>query len=271
MYLGSENHKRNCLVASKLGRARKIELALIRQQEYDKDPKLCKFCNVALSYKEHKSKSFCNSSCAARFNNKGKIKSEEAKRKVSDKLKGRVSPYKGILRGFRCEGKEVGANSSVEFPTCKSCKRVFCSKVNNKSRKSCRKTCSNECRVQASIGVRTYQNGSRKPQWYFNKWENKEVLLDSSWEVEIAKLLDKNRVNWLRPKYLPYKDENGVNRKYYGDFYLNDYDVYLDPKNSYLIGKDRDKIERVKVQNDVKIFILTREELSWNIIKNKIK
>lgn len=248
MYLGSENHKRNCLVAGELGRERKIELALIRQQEYDKDPKLCKFCNVALSYKEHKSKSFCNSSCAASFNNKGKVKSKESKRKASDKLKGRVSPYKGILRGFRCEGKEVGANSPVEFPTCKSCKRVFCSKVNNKSRKSCRKTCSNECRVQASIGVRTYQNGSRKPQWYFNKCENKEVLLDSSWEIEIAKLLDKKDIKWVRPKYIKWQDDNNKTRMYYPDFYLLDYNVYLDPKNPYCMIQGKRKMEIVSKQ-----------------------
>lgn len=54
------------------------------------------------------------------------------------------------------------------------------------------KTCSDKCRSYAKNGVRTYQNGSRKPSWYFCKEQEKDVLLESSWEVEIAKLLDQH-------------------------------------------------------------------------------
>lgn len=43
----------------------------IRIDEYNKQPTKCGFCDIPLSYEKRKSK-FCNSSCAASFNNKGK-------------------------------------------------------------------------------------------------------------------------------------------------------------------------------------------------------
>lgn len=41
-----------------------------KKEEYKKDIKKCNFCNSFLSYEKRKNK-FCNSSCAASFNNKG--------------------------------------------------------------------------------------------------------------------------------------------------------------------------------------------------------
>ena len=43
---------------------------IMTRDEYLNKPKLCKFCNKILSY-ERKHLTFCNSSCAASFNNKG--------------------------------------------------------------------------------------------------------------------------------------------------------------------------------------------------------
>lgn len=266
MYLKSEQHRVNYLAAGKLGRERKIELALMRQQEYDNDPKLCKFCNVALSYKEHKSKSFCNSSCAAKFNNKGRIKSEETIRKTKETFKNKKSCNLTLTKR-QCVGRQLKLRFSfkevkpakkvkkktkmycnVAFPSCKVCKKVFCYNVKQGSRKEVRKTCSEQCKVQAITGDRKYINGKKTGSLYFNRFENKNVFLDSSWEVEIAKLLDKKDIKWIRPKYIKWRDDDNKARMYYPDFYLIDYDVYLDPKNPYCMIQGKRKMEIVSKQ-----------------------
>ena len=55
-----------------------------RIQEYNKNPNTCKFCGQSFSYKKRHNK-FCNSSCAASFNNKQR--SADVKNKISKTLK----------------------------------------------------------------------------------------------------------------------------------------------------------------------------------------
>lgn len=45
-----------------------------RQLQYFKKPKLCLYCQIALPYKDHKKKIFCNHSCSASFNNQGLVR-----------------------------------------------------------------------------------------------------------------------------------------------------------------------------------------------------
>lgn len=96
--------------------------------------------------------------------------------------------------------------------------------------------------THATFSGREFQNGSRKDTKYFNQWENKEVLLESSWEVTIAELLDSNDIPWIRPKPVSWRDSGGSTRLYYPDFYLPDHDLYLDPKNPYCMEQDEEKM-----------------------------
>lgn len=97
------------------------------------------------------------------------------------------------------------------------------------------------------------------------------IKLDSSYEVKLAEDLDKNKIKWSRPKPLLYK-LNGEEHRYYPDFYLDDYDVYVDTKNDYLINyvnprlgiSDTEKIKLVSQQNNVKIYILDKNNLLWS-------
>lgn len=104
--------------------------------------------------------------------------------------------------------------------------------------------------------------------WYESPFAGK-VWLESSYEYQIAKQLDENRISWIRPKYLTY-NLNGENKRYFPDFYLTEFDVYLDPKNDYLISKDTEKINSVIEQNNVKVIILTKNELLWETIKARL-
>ena len=98
----------------------------------------------------------------------------------------------------------------------------------------------------------------------------KGTILHSTYELNVAKSLDANNVRWVRPKPLSWIDANMNEHLYYPDFYLIDYNTYLDPKNDYLIIKDSDKINRVIQYNNVKVLILDKNQLSWQNINDLI-
>ena len=97
------------------------------------------------------------------------------------------------------------------------------------------------------------------------------VTLESSYELAVAQDLDANAVRWIRPKRFYWVDDTGKKRHYTPDFYLPDYDVYLDPKNSYLIKIDSRKIQLCSEQNNIVVHVLTKDELQWQVIKNKMR
>ena len=103
------------------------------------------------------------------------------------------------------------------------------------------------------------------------------IKLDSTYEVEVAKSLDANNIKWERCKRFPYVVE-GKLHYYTPDFYLPEYNIYLDPKNDFLLNNvnpklgytDKFKIEQVMLQNNIKVIILDKTQLNWESIKQKI-
>lgn len=93
----------------------------------------------------------------------------------------------------------------------------------------------------------------------------KMVCLQSSYELLCSQILDKLQIKWIRPSYLRYGE-----KKYYPDFYLVDYEIYLDPKNDYLIKKDKPKIESASLENKVKIYMLSQEQITESYIQKLI-
>ena len=71
--------------------------------------------------------------------------------------------------------------------------------------------------------------------------EYKGTVLESTYEYTVAVSLDENNIKWMKTSRkdfkFPYSDPEGVTNYYTPDFYLPDYNVYLDPKNDYLISK----------------------------------
>lgn len=98
----------------------------------------------------------------------------------------------------------------------------------------------------------------------------KIINLHSSYEYIVAKSLDSNNIEWTRPPYFWWYDVNDIKHRYYPDFYLPEYDIYLDPKNPYLISKDAEKITRVCIQNNIRILVLSKYELNWETIQSRI-
>jgi len=232
-YLNSEQHINNFAHARQLSYEKNSLLKIKRIHDYSLNPKRCNniCCSNILPY-EKRGNRFCCHSCSATTTNSGRKRNNESKKKISNILKGRKSPNKGKSK--------YDTFTAVCCKNCKICGKLFYTK--GTSVKHTRQTCSRACNTHASVKVRKYQNGSRKPQLYFCKILNKEILLDSSWEIRVAQLLDTFNIKWIRPHPIKWKDENNQDRLYYPDFYLLDHQLYLDPKNPYCMEKDTYKM-----------------------------
>lgn len=54
--------------------------------------------------------------------------------------------------------------------------------------------------------------------------------IDGKWELEVAEFLDRNNIEWIKPnKGFEYEWEGGIHL-YYPDFYLPEYDRYIEVK-----------------------------------------
>jgi len=107
----------------------------------------------------------------------------------------------------------------------------------------------------------------------------KDKILGSTYELIVAQSLDENNIRWDTCKKFNYVDRNGKHRTYTPDMYLIDYNIYLDPKNDYLINNnnpslgfsDEEKINKVCDQNKIKVLILNKNQLCWNEIIKLLK
>lgn len=122
-----------------------------------------------------------------------------------------------------------------------------------------RKSLSESAKKRKLGGYRPHPNKGVK---YKNIW------FDSKWELTVAQSLDDNNIKWERPKFGFTWTECG--KKYYPDFYLPDYRVYLDPKNEFLRKRDRVKIHEAQKRNNIRVLILSEQNLNWDSIKDLI-
>ena len=117
------------------------------------------------------------------------------------------------------------------------------------------KTCSRECfRQLCSKNSRSNPNCGGETN--YRRYRYKGILMDSKWELELAQWMDEKGIVWDRSKkrhQLFWFDANGVNRRYYPDFFIPKMNIYIDPKNPYLMQKDKYKLEKVIERNNVEI------------------
>jgi len=91
----------------------------------------------------------------------------------------------------------------------------------------------------------------------YTKLDGSIVSMDSTWEVMMATRLDELGVTWRRDKNmkLSYKTRGGRKKNYIPDFYLIDYDIYIEVKG-YWTDAARHKMKAVQKRHPVKILIL---------------
>ena len=78
----SERGKLGAIKPSNIAKLQKEQ----RIKEYNRNPKRCLYCNAPISYKR-KSAKFCNSFCAAKYNNHNRVVTEAQKEKTSKTIK----------------------------------------------------------------------------------------------------------------------------------------------------------------------------------------
>ena len=190
--------------------------------------------------------------CSLECRNSRGPRSEEFKKAVSKKLAGRTLSREHIKKlSGENNPRWNGGPNKVKINVCVSCNNKFeYTGVYNK------KTCSRKCQIHASTN-RTYRNGSRKTFKYNG------VILESSWQLEIAGLLDTFSIEWIRPNPIEWVDTDNKNHLYYPDFYLPQYNIYLDPKNPYCMDIDKEKM--IQISNKVNIIFGDLELIKYNI------
>jgi hypothetical protein len=165
---------------------------------YDLTPSLCKECDIAIPYAKRKNK-FCCSSCAAKYTNAKK-----------DWSKITTGPTKGSVPKWY-----------VPKTLVKIC--AICGKYHPGGGNTCSKECFSK---YVSLQVRGKTGGNRDVNMPGTDSDGNHFYYDSGWEISLAKSLNINGVRWQRPKRFILSD----GRSYTPDFYLPDYDVFLDPK-----------------------------------------
>ena len=88
------------------------------------------------------------------------------------------------------------------------------------------------------------------------KVEYNGIIIDSSWEVIVAKFLDDNNIIWERPKNgFEYVWENDTHL-YYPDFYVPSMDLYIEVK---CYKRNRDEYKWKSVDN---LIVINRKEIN---------
>lgn len=118
-----------------------------------------------------------------------------------------------------------------------------------------------EARAARSKGGGYKENAGHSKKFKVFDSYGRETTLQSSYELECSQVLNELGFKWLRPKALKYDGRN-----YFADFYLPDYDIWLDPKNDYKAKMDQEKINKVIEQNEVKLHILLKHQITKEYI-----
>lgn len=233
---------------------------------YNKNPHICPRCNGNISF-NLRNNSFCSRICA---NSKGEM-SQKTKEKISKKLKGRSSTTTD-------EARRAGILKCGNIPR-EDRKNTVCIICGRDTGTISRKTCSDKCLKEnasrhAKINSRLNPNCGGQRHSKRSKVKNiygEIYTVESSYEVKLAEIFNELDIHWIRPSHIWYQDVNGDKRRYHPDFYLPEYKLYFDPKNSYLIETDIDKIDRAAYANKVMIIILGIDDITIETVKSLVR
>lgn len=166
--------------------------------------------------------------------------------------------------------KYLGPKEKIHDYAERSC--IVCKNIFKPKRTATQKTCSKKCLLaRQKESSRLHPNCGGETN--YKKHLHNGIYMDSSWEVELAKWMDDKHIKWQRSKLIWFfwTRSDGKKCRYYPDFYLEDYDVYLDPKNKYLQIKDEEKLINVQTENNIIIFSGLVEDIKTEINALDIK
>lgn len=185
------------------------ERKAVLESIYLESPNFCHNCNSALSFDKKQNK-FCNHSCATKYTN---------------------------IHNTRKHGHSKGfVPTCPTRPTRPKYTPVSCCVICNVWFRGKNKTCSRQCKSQL---ISKLARANPNCGGHRNSHRTKAVdsfgsicTLESSYEVRMASLLNELRVAWQRPSHFYYTASDGKHRRYHPDFFLPQYNIYLDPKTN---------------------------------------
>lgn len=187
---------------------------------------------------EYGSGRFCTAKCSRGFSTKAKR--AEINAKVSAKLKKEVAIYDLV---------------------CEVCESSF-------KGKSHRRCCSNKCAAvlggsatkkdTSKMGGLRDGGGRSKTFEYINSLGERMKL--NAEEIRLAKILDGLNLIWKRnTKGFSYTSKEGKKRKFYPDFYVNDFNCYVEYKG-WVTPDMEHKMDSATKENELKLLIVYGEE-----------
>ena len=199
----------------------------------------CLHCNSPI----YNSNKFCSRSCSATYCNARK-----------DWATIKTGPDKGTV-----------PKTYAPFTKVKQCE--ICNKWHAGQGKTCK---DKNCRhTILSLALRGKTGGNRDANIPGIDCAGKKFFFDSNWERVLADSLTENNIIWTRPsKFIL---SNG--RSYTPDFYLPEYDIYLDPKahrpNHY--RSSILKIEMFESEFNTKCCVISnKKNLTWGHIQTML-
>jgi len=208
------------------------------EKRYTACPKMCKQCKKMIPY-EKRDNEFCNSSCGAIYNNSRK---DYSKYVLSD----------AALKNIRKANKKVSDARKEKYEKnpmfCQICKKILRYDIRNN------KTCGTNC-YKEYLRKMAIENVNCGGETNYKTFVYKNIRMDSSWEVIVAKWMDKNKIGWIRDRKVMFQwtDKDGKRRRYYPDFYVPSKNIYIDTKNKYLMSKDKYKLHQVIKEHKIKL------------------
>lgn len=221
-------------------------------------PRYCENCEK-FHFGNYASGRFCSIECSKGFSTKNKR--EEINYKVSQKLKGII---------FKRENKEDKPEKIFIIPIyekeCIVCRNIFKSKS-----KTCSKICrhiltglnqkgkrkkSGNARKKGSGGLR--EGGGRSKVFEYISPIAGIIKINKE-EIRVAKILDKLNLKWKRNfDGFVYTTLNGEIRKYYPDFYIENFDIYVEFKG-WVTPEMEHKMKDAENKNKLKLIIIYSE------------
>ena len=223
----------------------------------------CEFCQID-HVGEYGSGRFCCESCARKFST-SRDNLSDLKKSVCISCGEQIFINKRASQNkSRCKKCFPGKyNTNNKKYNCMYCDKLFIPVLN--TIKFCSSLCRNKGR--AKFNSKTLKTG-RKPgsggfrerggkaiQYEYINIHNEKMKLNKE-EIEVAKILDKLKLNWCRnKKFFNYVDIDGNPRKFYPDFYVSNFDLYVEYKG-WVTDKMEHKMKNALENNDFKLLII---------------
>jgi hypothetical protein len=196
----------------------------------------CKNCNEneAIKYSKYSKGEFCCKKCAMSYSTKNRR--YEINIKVSKKLKKNADKF--------CKTCGVKLNRANKLGFC----------INHMFTEEYKTLLRHKKSNSVNMGGLRNGGGKSKVFKYVNNL-NEQMMLNKD-EIIVAKCLDNLKLDWHRNwKGFEYIDENGKRKKYYPDFYVDNFDYYVEYKG-WVTQKINHKMSNALENNNFKLLII---------------